>query len=1371
MKFQKNPEEVTENCNKSYKKQKGGSALFKFLLIFQIIRKTIQAGEPYLPLNVQLAGHQIRYIFSKMHLTKKIFVVYSNTGDSNNIHIGVYDISTCSLSDTCPGITTSRLNIFDESGAPIAAGAKSMVFDFLRFSDDDPKKIEIYAHKRNNNYFYRWKCPFQAANDVDSVNAEHISYTGSLGVPQNDEYKFTYRFNSYSEESGTVPFFKVQSRVEPFNNKMIFFFDENGDEKVVRLQEQESYPNWKYYDMKVVAPGRYILVTGSSTACPGQSGCVSFRMVDSDLNYLGQEVGFGELSHPNNPDPRAFTMISRDLVIVRGYSWAGGAFDNYIFAVLIDKDGVMTKPWSDLKPMGNVKFAYGEKPVTQLKYHWISIVVRTDDSQSCLRLNSLTSDANGDIDSYTIDGIFDLTGAISGSAHGIMHIEYVPEHNFFYNYNVNSGNPSELQLKIPNNLGGSCFEYPYCTKCTDGNEGSCEVCGVHHNLNLGLCSCAVASLSGCRYCGDKSNCTLCETGKVKVTTQATQLVESCILEASCGVGNYVNGTNHCVSCQGIDPQCATCDNSGQCLSCSEGYRIEGGACVPCSITGCAICDTSGASCDECSAGLFLHTELGQADQCQSDCSSPVGHYEKTTTPGVCGKCNEDFGVGCTACSLGGCANCEQYFDGPVSGRCDSCIENAFLNPNNQCQLVLEGCIEMDEVNGVCLECHEDYYLASSDSLCKLCKENLSQAKEEDTSFCQFTKEVQFTDMTSKGSDDMTNVFKFEIEGSENPKEDMERLITDNFEVKVEPAEAETSIFVNEEEKMVEMKLKNDVEEATVSFILQDEEFQPTGSDRKLTLVNNTEALNFQLKNTKSRERDEIPEEDQGLMNAIFTGALIATYASILLTYVATLSNVDFTGMVFKIIQIVLFFDKLRLINIKLTNKTGTLLKIFNDLFSADLIESQDYFKVTKTSKNEFQRGDVTVIVYRRKVDKIVVMILSLVLLLLKNYYLKKLKNKTGVTFKKAEKMAKRIIKLQNLAWVLFVSSVVDVIFYCGHQLIHQRYKTFIASFEYSFTLIISCIAFLYASFMLAKAIQKTNSFTKKQLREEASRKFVKEAVISPRGQVSPMNDERKKLSKSNLRKRNKKPQRKISNLKLNLKKTVEKISLKNEFLLTYLSDGLNPETIEKIPNWYNLALTLRFLTSCLFILTFQSFPLVQIVFFSITELIYIGFIILSQRKYKALYSKFDFIVKILESFTLINLGIFCTIYLLRDRTNIATWDSIILFLFVITMAIQYCQLMVFMLKVVWKLIFRRKKKNQNLLEDGIKIDQKVEGKPFEYWIGHELLAVEPIYRKGSQFKTNKLQLFKIDDVQVNKKRRTKSKGKGKNRGKFIFNFF
>lgn len=147
-------------------------------------------------------------------------------------------------------------------------------------------------------------------------------------------------------------------------------------------------------------------------------------------------------------------------------------------------------------------------------------------------------------------------------------------------------------------------------------------------------------------------------------------------------------------------------------------------------------------------------------------------------------------------------------------------------------------------------------------------------------------------------------------------------------------------------------------------------------------------------------------------------------------------NFDISGTIFKVIQIITLFEKLRLMNIRLNGLLGKFLDSIAEMFNTNLIEKDDYHIIAKPRSDKFMETNTQVAAYRRKLDKMAILTIALIMdvsIIIFNFISP---IKSTASLKSLEKRGSRIKKCLKLIQVFLLMTTIDIFFYCGHQLLH-----------------------------------------------------------------------------------------------------------------------------------------------------------------------------------------------------------------------------------------------------------------------------------------------------------------------------------------------
>ncbi|KAL4480173.1 hypothetical protein ABPG74_020689 [Tetrahymena malaccensis] len=276
-----------------------------------------------------------------------------------------------------------------------------------------------------------------------------------------------------------------------------------------------------------------------------------------------------------------------------------------------------------------------------------------------------------------------------------------------------SGGQSSQQCQLANCK--QCDSQGKCTTCIDGYYSQNE----DQQQNIYIIIILIINSQCLKTCSDGYyasvfTCQICSSLCATCSTQS----DNCI---SCREGYTLNGTS-CVQtcnpgyfpqgpqCSLCDQMCATCsESSTKCQSCKDGFQLSNKTCVQTCSSGyfpqgsqcfkcdqlCATCSESSTKCQSCNQNQFLKN-----NQCVESCGQ--GYYISQSN---CFKCNQN----CTSCN-------------GSSDQCQSCIDGYFLQDNSCVKNCDNGyyaqgqnCLNCD---GQCATC-----FGAGDS-CLTCSDNL-----------------------------------------------------------------------------------------------------------------------------------------------------------------------------------------------------------------------------------------------------------------------------------------------------------------------------------------------------------------------------------------------------------------------------------------------------------------------------------------------------------------------------------------------------------------------------------------------------------------------------------------------------------------------
>jgi hypothetical protein len=224
-----------------------------------------------------------------------------------------------------------------------------------------------------------------------------------------------------------------------------------------------------------------------------------------------------------------------------------------------------------------------------------------------------------------------------------------------------------------------------CSSCISGYtsyNGQCIQCPQSSGI-YGTCSSCCSQTSGtqltCTDCASVANSyTFLYSGRCLVSPGCFEIDANGFC-TQCFEGFYETN-NLCYTC---DASCATCTDSTNCLTCSNGYYwgvSNGGLCKSCP-SGCATCDSSG-TCASCLANFYIF---------QSNCLNCPANCNGCSDGSTCTSCSAGILVSnlcilCADTTYGGSAGCVSCYNNNNFIACTQCADTYFLSSTGLCQL-------------------------------------------------------------------------------------------------------------------------------------------------------------------------------------------------------------------------------------------------------------------------------------------------------------------------------------------------------------------------------------------------------------------------------------------------------------------------------------------------------------------------------------------------------------------------------------------------------------------------------------------------------------------------------------------------------------
>ncbi|KAL4502619.1 hypothetical protein ABPG73_014376 [Tetrahymena malaccensis] len=272
-----------------------------------------------------------------------------------------------------------------------------------------------------------------------------------------------------------------------------------------------------------------------------------------------------------------------------------------------------------------------------------------------------------------------------------------------------------------------------CKTC-DSSSSKCLSCITNYTYDSTKNICNPNCDSSCKNCSkpiDPNSCISCNDGSFldgNKCTQCTSPCKTCDISSikclSC-IADYTYDSSNNICNPNCDSSCKTCSkpkDSNTCLSCNDGFFLDGTKCSICT-TPCKTCSISSSKCFSCVAN---YTFDSSKNQCTPDCDTSCKTCSIPKDANQCLSCNDGAfldGTKCTLCTLP-CKTCDTS-----STKCLSCVANYILDgSNNKCNPTCDSscktCSKPIDPNQ-CLSCNDGFFLDGSkctvcSSPCKTC---------------------------------------------------------------------------------------------------------------------------------------------------------------------------------------------------------------------------------------------------------------------------------------------------------------------------------------------------------------------------------------------------------------------------------------------------------------------------------------------------------------------------------------------------------------------------------------------------------------------------------------------------------------------------
>ena len=836
---------------------------------------------------------------------------------------------------------------------------------------------------------------------------------------------------------------------------------------------------------------------------------------------------------------------------------------------------------------------------------------------------------------------------------------------------------------------------------------------------------------------------------------------------------------------------------------------------PCSDSGCLSCASDYTQC-ACNSGQFYYTITTNPVEnkvCLSNKDVPGYGISSTSHPFT----------GLTLlehCSVSSCQDCKQnnlecrqcpyghYYKPPINGVYEGCYQQDSLPEgwgSRESSLELFDCrvgqYFYDSMNRIChykalIEIkdissakHKDRYLAIYQFRVEKGELSLAQSN---------PKSEGYLDLSGK---DLEDFFNYHFEVQTDPKTELTREIQQGDQIKFSYPPSTTNF--NLTFKIKEENLKNTynskVLESLPNPVLKFKGKELGTKEIQFQIVNKEQSPQY-LSSQKGKQK-YLSDQEVQVVKLSSKSTAAANLISIILAILLLVGNFDVTSLIFKVIQLVTIFDKLRFMNVIIKNSFGEFIEYIGELFKVGIIDRDDFHLASVHKNNSFERLELFVIAYRTKTDRFIMFCAAVVMRIVIGCFMNSLKDIGETEFLKMEKRGRLIKRLIKTSSGILMMTLLDILFVTGHQLLHQKISTIFSRAEYIVSYIVSLLMFCYSCWIILTFIQtkKNNSrinLTKSRPAEDLNQMRNKQTKNNQRlNQIEVDHPFNKNLDKihnrnadqSDLRPLDTPSQRKNKNFpqgnylpdnfrggrkkreqdqltrldprihKIDMDRTIEKIS-EDDFMLNFLVDGLTLESFNQIPKIYNLMMLLRICAISVSILCLQSSSFMQSLLLIIIEVGFLGFVIKYQTSARALKSKVVFWARVMESTTLALFGVVCLLYSFQSEPmdfwgRVASYPAFTIF--VATLIFEYFTLALSVFKAIKEAISSKiystrasntkiskihsRQGEGNLTKTRVNQSKnKAEKELLEYWTTHQFILVTTKHKNTTIFPQNPL---------------------------------
>lgn len=520
-------------------------------------------------------------------------------------------------------------------------------------------------------------------------------------------------------------------------------------------------------------------------------------------------------------------------------------------------------------------------------------------------------------------------------------------------------------------------------------------------------------------------------------------------------------------CNSCPDHCLVCDRNNLCTQCSPYATLTSSKKCTCNVLNCQKCFDS--QCDICLSSKRRHIDLSGTITCETRTDCKDGYGIKSTE-----SLTSSQPATCFACADPYCGSCADDHT-----TCLACASPATMLSNGTC--------------GGLPTCRSPKKVITSTMQCGDCSEEYETLEASDPGFCSSAKPYTVTPIAPsfytqkfRSYEINSDYFPHITNPNSNELKLTQKIIDNVFQVTLTPSPT-TYKLVHAGGNLVQLSFSSFTKNMTLTFSIKNatlEEIYKSEEESFPTKILIQSHHSFNIKNLTSYDQSLL-ETTSSIGSQVGTVSSWTSQIGALTVILGTLFNfkLQASGAIIKALQFILLFDKLRFIHVKLDNILGVFMNSIYEAFKVNIIDIDDYERTAKYNHDEFLHQRVQVIAYRKKIDKLVMgtigLIFDLVLLSLQRIFFKRPKSNSARKWVRIAKVYQLVDRVRLALLTLFV---VDVVFYCLHQVLHQKISTVAFAFnEDSVSFFWSMILIVYSMSAFIGAGMKLNSIDQSRL--------------------------------------------------------------------------------------------------------------------------------------------------------------------------------------------------------------------------------------------------------------------------------------------------